>query len=262
MAVELSIRNLLYVMLAATAISLVLLPYPLMALIVMVTVGQVLFGVMGYAILWGLSLNVPTMLSLILAVGFSVDNAAHFCHSFVTAPLKTDGVTIFIRDGKTMEYSPTNERKARVLYTLNAMGLPIIAGNLTTFIGMLPLATANSQIVISIFKVLSLVMLFGMSHSIIYLPVLLSLIGPLGYKKPNIAHNESSTATPGSRSIPSFEPHHPVKSATATVSVHHVDALMKEVAVDHEEEKLHTSRARSLEIIAQVRLSCSHDQLK
>ena len=193
--VKLTTFNLIYAMIAATIISLILIPYPLMALIVMLTVGQILFGVMGYVSLWGQSLNVTAMMALILAVGFSVDNAAHLCHSFMTAPLKTDGVTIFIRDGKTMEYTPTNERKARVLYALNAVGLPIIGGNMTTLLGMLPLASANSTVVMALFKVISLVMLFGMSHSIIYLPVVLSLIGPLGYRGTNDAEKELSAPT-------------------------------------------------------------------
>ena len=258
--VELTVFSLLYAMSAATIISLILIPYPLMALIVMLTVGQILFGVMGYVSLWGLSLNITAMMSMILAVGFSVDNAAHFCHSFMMAPLKTDGVTIFLGEQNTMNYSTKNERKARVLYALNAVGMPILNGNVTTMIGLAPLAMAQSEIVLSLFKVLTLVMIFGMWHSMIYLPVLLSLIGPLGRKKSDVFPNASSTTpTPGSKSIPSSKPHHPVNTATTTVSAHHVDELMKEVAVDDgESTKLHTERAQSLEIIKKV---CSESSL-
>ena len=121
------------------------------------------------------------MINVVLSVGFSVDNAAHFCHSFMNAPLNTDGKTIFIGKDKTLEYSVSNERKARVLYALNAVGLPIFAGDISTIIALLPLSTADSQIFVSFFKCVTLVMLFGVSHAIVYLPVVLSMIGPLGY---------------------------------------------------------------------------------
>ena len=248
MTVELMGWHLLYLMIAVAVLSFILIPHPLMALIVMLSVGQILFGVIGYVSLWGLSLNVTSMLSLILAVGFSSNNSAHFCHSFMTAPLKTDG------DQKTMDYSVTNERKARVLYALNAVGVPIINGNLTTMSGLVPLAMARSQITLSLFKVLTLVMTFGMWHTMINLPILLSLIGPLGHEKANIVHNgPSRRPNDGSRSIPSSKPHHPVNSATATISVHHVDELMKEVVLDDAESKeMHTDRDHSLELIAKV----------
>ena len=188
--IQQTVQSLIYAMIAASVISIILIPYPLMALIVMWTVGQILFGVMGYMSLWGLPINTTTMINVVLAVGFSVDNAAHFCHSFMNAPLNSDGKTIFIGEGQTMEYSARNERKARVLYALNAVGMPIFAGDISTIIALLPLSTADSQIFISFFKCVTLVMLFGVSHAVVYLPVVLSMIGPLGYG------NEESEAPP------------------------------------------------------------------
>ena len=225
---KLTTFTLMYAMIAATVISLILISYPSMALIVMLTVGQILFGVLGYASLWGLNLNFTAMVAIVMAVGFSVDNAAHFCHSFMTAPLKTDGTTIFLGDNKTMEYSTANERKARVLYALNAVGMPIIAGNLSTFIAILPLGTAKSQVVLAIFKVISLVMLFGMSHSIIYLPVMLSIVGPLGFDKFSDQSNGLSSNKDKNAEVKGVgNLHIPVHSTATTASGHHVDELMK-----------------------------------
>merc|ERR1711973_633424 len=108
----------------------------------------------------------------------------------MNAPLNTDGKKIYIAKGETLEYSASNERKARVLYALNAVGMPIFAGDISTIIALLPLSTADSQIFVSFFKCVTLVMLFGVSHAIVYLPVVLSMIGPLGYG------NEESEAPP------------------------------------------------------------------
>ena len=257
-AFELSVWTLLYIMIAVTVISLCLIPYPLMALITMLSVGQILFGVMGYVSLWGQSLNGTLLMCLMLAAGFSIDYVAHFCHSFITAPLNTNGVTIFLRDQVTMDYSPANERKARVHYALNAVGIPMMKGYMMTMIGLLPLAMAKSEIIIDTFKVLILVMIFGIYHIMIYLPVLLSLIGPSGYRESNdLGNAPSNIQRIGSHSVTTPKPHHPVQSATTTVSIGHIDEMMKTVnANDGEVTKMHTERARSLEIIEKV---CSSD---
>ena len=166
---------------AACILTIIIIPYPLMAVIVMLTVGQILYGVLGYMSLWGLPINTTTMINVVISVGFSVDNAAHFCHSFMNAPLNTDGVMIYIDNKKSLFYTKQNERYTRVLYALNAVGMPIIAGDLSTIVALLPLAGAQSEIFLSFWKCISLVMLFGAAHAVLYLPVILSMIGPLGF---------------------------------------------------------------------------------
>ena len=97
---------------AACVLTIIIIPYPLMALFVMITVGQILYGVLGYMSLWGLPINTTTMINVVISVGFSVDNAAHFCHAFMNAPLNTDGVMIYIDKKKSLFYTKQNERYA------------------------------------------------------------------------------------------------------------------------------------------------------
>jgi len=168
--VEETIRNLAYASAAALIISLLLIPYPKMTIFVMTTVGQILFGVLGYMSLWGLPINTTTMINMVMSVGFSVDNAAHFCHAFITAPINDIPHKLTVKQ----------ERNARVLFALNSVGMPILAGDMSTIVALLPLVSSTSEIFISFWKCISLVMIFGAGYAVLYLPVVLSVIGPVG----------------------------------------------------------------------------------
>ena len=162
-----------------------------MAIFVMTTVGQILFGVMGFMSWWGLPINTTTMINVVISVGFSVDNSAHFCHAFMNAPVHE------IRKKLTKQ----EERNARVIFALNSVGMPILAGDTSTMIALLPLASAQSEIFTSFFKCISLVMIFGASYAVLYLPVVLSTIGPIGYNKiinnnTSDLHNVKQTSAP------------------------------------------------------------------
>ena len=157
--------NLIYACIAALIITIILIPYPTMAIIVMIAVSQILVGVLGYMSIWNIPINTTTMINVIISVGFAVDNAAHICHSYMNCPIKENMVD--------------NERYYRVLFALNSVGIPIIAGDITTIAALLPIATAQSEIFVSFFRCLLLVMIFGMTHALFYLPVILSFIGPV-----------------------------------------------------------------------------------
>merc|ERR1712060_159298 len=105
---------------------------------------------------------------MVMSVGFSVDNAAHFCHAFISAPIKDIPHRLTAKQ----------ERNARVLFALDSVGMPILAGDLSTIVALLPLAGSNSEIFLSFWKCISLVMIFGAGYAVLYLPTVLSLVGP------------------------------------------------------------------------------------
>jgi len=177
---EQTILNLVYAMSAAAFITILLIPFPAMALVAMYTIGQILVGVIGFMSLWGLSISVTTMINIVISVGFSVDNAAHFCHSFINAPISSNGKEICVGAGDVRAHTRANERVARVMYALNAVGMPILLGDVSTILALLPLATAESAIFTSFWKCISLVMIIGLCHATLFLPVVLSICGPLG----------------------------------------------------------------------------------
>ncbi len=150
-------------------LTLIIIPHPAMSFMVMSSVGQILFGVMGYMSLWGLPINFTAYLCIVMSVGFAVDSSAHFCHSYMVAPIKNIPKKLSVKQ----------ERRARVMFALNAVGMPIMAGNISTIVALSPLSTAESEMMNMFWKCITLVMLFGSCFAVLYLPVVLSLIGPV-----------------------------------------------------------------------------------
>jgi len=135
----------------------IFMPLPLVILLVTMTVVMIMIGVIGFMHFWGLTLSSVTMIHIIMCVGFCVDFSTHICHAFVQA----DGA-----------------RNVRVSQALDMAGGPIFNGAISTIIGVLMLAFSSSYIFFSFFKVMFLVMVFGLIHSIFLLPVILAYIGP------------------------------------------------------------------------------------
>ena len=92
-----------------------------------------------------------------MCVGFCIDFSTHICHAFVQA-------------GGT--------RNERVSQALHMAGGPIFNGAISTILGALILAFSSSYIFISFFKIIFLVMVFGLVHAMFLLPVVLAYIRP------------------------------------------------------------------------------------
>lgn len=130
----------------------------LVILLVTLSMAFIMLGIFGFMHLWGLSLSSITMIHLIMSVGFSVDYTAHICHAFLTV------------DGEN--------RNERVNEAIILSGGPIFNGAMSSLIGIIMLAFSESYVFTSFFKVMVLVILFGLGQAIFFLPVILSLIGP------------------------------------------------------------------------------------
>jgi Patched family len=59
------------------------------------------------------------------------------------------------------------------------MGSSILLGGLSTFLGVLPLAFGTSTVMQTVFKCLCSMVVLGLTHGLIVLPVLLSFVGPI-----------------------------------------------------------------------------------
>ena len=64
---------------------------------------------------------------------------------------------------------------------LQEIGPAVLNGGISTFIALGLLGTSRSYVFLSFFKVFTLVIVFGLYHGLIFLPVLLSLVGPASY---------------------------------------------------------------------------------
>ena len=90
--------------------------------------------------------------------GLCVDYSAHIMHRFLTE---------------------AGGREERVRTTLTNIGPAVFNGGVSTFLAFILLAPSKSHVFSSFFKIFFLVVTFGLYHGLVFLPVLLSLVGPL-----------------------------------------------------------------------------------
>lgn len=63
--------------------------------------------------------------------------------------------------------------------TLETMGASVLLGGLSTFLGVLPLAFSTSTVMQTVFICLCAMVVLGLAHGLIVLPVILSFVGPI-----------------------------------------------------------------------------------
>ncbi|XP_071131036.1 patched domain-containing protein 3-like [Mytilus edulis] len=160
---------------AVFVVTSVFLPLPVMILFITITVILIMVSILGFMHFWGLTLSSVTMIHIIMCIGFCVDFATHICHAFAQAE--------------------STNRDDRVGMALDTAGGPILNGALSTIIGVIMLAPSKSFIFFSFFKVMFMVMLFGLIYSIFLLPVLLSFFGPKYVSKHSDKKDERSVDT-------------------------------------------------------------------
>lgn len=136
-------------------IALVMIPHPCCSFWVAVTIASIDLGVVGLMTIWGINLDTVSMITIIMSIGFSVDFSAHIAHAFVVSDQKS-----------------STERAKRAIAR---MAWPVIQGGLSTILGVVVLSNLDSYMVLAFFKTVLLVIVLGMLHAIVFLPVLLSL---------------------------------------------------------------------------------------
>ncbi|UYV82131.1 daf-6 [Cordylochernes scorpioides] len=141
-------------------ISLIFIPSIKFCLITGFAIISIQIGVLGLSSLWSVDLNNLTNVSLIISVGFSIDNISHVLSSYYS--------------------SKKRDAKAKLTETFKFVGLPIFYGYATSCIALFALILAQSAVYINIFKVIFTVLTISLAHSIFILPILLSV-----FDKPN-----------------------------------------------------------------------------
>lgn len=147
-------------------IALMFIPHPIAITCVTITMVSIVLGMFGFMHFWGLELSAITSVQIILSVGFCVDFTIHISHAFMSAT------------GKNRNY--------RVVAAMEKVGVPILNGAITSILGILMLGFAKSYVFQSFFKTMLLVMLLGLFHSVMLLPVLLSFVGPSRTSRPRV----------------------------------------------------------------------------
>ncbi|XP_078573965.1 patched domain-containing protein 3-like [Branchiostoma floridae x Branchiostoma japonicum] len=139
---------------AMLVVSLFLMPHVVNAVWVTLAIASICTGVLGFMTLWSVNLDSVSMINIIMCIGFSVDFSAHIVYSFVTAK--------------------ESSRDARAVHALYSLGVPILQGSISTILGVAALSMAPSYGFRTFFKTVFLVIVFGLVHGIVFLPVMLS----------------------------------------------------------------------------------------
>ncbi|XP_077127941.1 patched domain-containing protein 3 [Ranitomeya variabilis] len=138
-------------------ISLLLIPNPLCSLWVTFTIASIIVGVTGFMAYWDVNLDSISMINLVICIGFSVDFSAHITYAYVSN-----------------QKSNVNDKMTDALHSL---GYPIVQGAVSTILGVVALSAAQCYIFRTFFKIIFLVISFGLIHGLVFLPVFLTLFG-------------------------------------------------------------------------------------
>lgn len=109
----------------------------------------------------GLTIDIVTSIALELGIGFCVDYAAHIGHKFLTV------------------YGTRHDRS---LKTVTSIGAAVMYGGGSTLLSLCVLSLSEAYVFKAFFKIFSLVIIFGLFNGLLFLPIVLSFIGPSPYK--------------------------------------------------------------------------------
>lgn len=179
-----SIQTITVAAIVMMVISLIFIPSPSCAIWVAFSIISIEIGVIGYMTLWNVNLDSISMINLIMCIGFSVDFSAHISYAYYSCDERTP------RD--------------RVRSALTSLGMPIFQGSVSTVLGIIALAFAPSYVFVTFFKTVFLVMLFGATHGVLLLPVLLSLTD-ICNSEPKTSEEVLTAESPDRKHL---QPHH------------------------------------------------------
>ncbi|XP_078656966.1 patched domain-containing protein 3-like [Branchiostoma floridae x Branchiostoma belcheri] len=113
-------------------------------------------GLVGYMAMWGVQLDIVSMTSIIICIGFSVDFSAHITYAYVSS----------------QAIAPVE----KLAEAFRAVGMPILQSSLSTILGMIVLAFFPAYLFKAFFQTIFLVMAFGAAHGLVILPTLLTVL--------------------------------------------------------------------------------------
>ncbi|XP_063971830.1 protein patched homolog 1-like isoform X2 [Diachasmimorpha longicaudata] len=149
-------RNLVLEIMAVALVSILLLRDLCVSFWVICCVLFTLIDLLGSMYYVGLTIEVSSSIMILLCAGLAVDYAAHVGLEFTRA-------------GGT--------RNERSISTLGLIGPAVFNGGLSTFLAFMLLGASREYLFSTFFKLFGAVVVFGLFHGLMFLPVILSLLG-------------------------------------------------------------------------------------
>ncbi|XP_067131615.1 patched domain-containing protein 3-like [Centruroides vittatus] len=123
---------------------------------VAITIVSIQVGLIGYMSLWNVTVNTTALIILVVCTGFCVDYTVHMAYAFINCGKKTP-----------------NEKIKSCLY---AAGYPVTQACISTLLSVSVLYFGPSESFVVVFKIITLMVIFALFHSLVILPVILSLL--------------------------------------------------------------------------------------
>lgn len=163
------IRNLSLEIMAVGIVTLVLLRNLLTSFWVMCCVLFTLIDLLGSMYFLGLTVEISSTIMILLCAGLAVDYAAHIGLEFIRS---------------------SGSKQERALTTLNVIGPAVLNGGLSTFFAFVLLGFSQAYVFMTFFRLFTSVVLFGLFHGLLFLPVILSLAGPGERRQASMKKNQ------------------------------------------------------------------------
>ena len=167
---------------SVSAIAFLLIPHWTAAIFVAPLIAVLYVDLLGFLQWVGVSINVVSYVALVMSIGLLVDFIMHVLLRY---------------------YEGSGSRQERVVEMLETMGVSILIGGVSTFLGTMPLALSQSEIFTTVFLAFLGLVSLGVAHGLMLLPVILSLVGPEGFT----IHLDDDSSSPGVE--PKNEPKQP-----------------------------------------------------
>ena len=163
--------------------ALVFIPHPVAVSCVTLAMVSVVVGLVGFLRWCHLPLTPVATIQVVVGVGRCVDSTVHASHAFMTARGKS--------------------RNDRVTVALEKVGVPMLNSAVCWSVCTLALLAAHSFVLRSFFRPMILVALLALLHAIVFLPVMLSFIGPRRTSWPRVYVTTPSTTAAAAANVTS-----------------------------------------------------------